>query len=77
MVSRARITVDPEVCHGKPCIRGMRYPVEVLLDLLAGGMSEDDILSDYPDLEREDLRAALSFAARALRGGRFEPFAAE
>jgi len=60
----SRITVDPAVCHGKPCIRGLRYPVENVLEWLAAGMSIDDILSDYEDLEREDVLAALAFAAR-------------
>ena len=50
----SRITIDPAVCHGKPCVRGLRYPVEVLLDLLSSGMTNDDILADYEDLERED-----------------------
>lgn len=59
-----RITIDPDICHGKPCIRGLRYPVEVLLELLSSGMTIDDILADYEDLEREDLLAALEFAAR-------------
>ena len=53
-----RITIDPEICHGKPCIRGLRYPVENLIELLAGGMSIDEILEDYEDLTREDLFAA-------------------
>lgn len=60
-----RITIDPEICHGKPCIRGLRYPVETILELLAAGMTADEILADYEDLEREDLFAALAFAARA------------
>lgn len=59
-----RITIDPEVCHGKPCIRGLRYPVESLLELLAGGMTIEQMLADYEDLEREDILAALSYAAR-------------
>lgn len=59
-----RITVDPKICHGKPCIRGLRYPVENILEWLASGMTVDEILSDYEDLEREDILAALSFAAR-------------
>ena len=59
-----RITIDLEVCHGKPCIRGLRYPVEMILTLLSGGMSSEEILSDYDDLEREDVLAALAFAAR-------------
>lgn len=60
----SRITVDPTLCHGKPCIRGLRYPVENILEWLASGMSIDDILADYEDLEREDILAALAFAAR-------------
>lgn len=59
-----RITIDPDICHGKPCIRGLRYPVEVLLELLSGGMTIDEILADYEDLERDDILAALQFAAR-------------
>jgi uncharacterized protein (DUF433 family) len=58
-----RITSDPSVCHGKPTIRGLRYPVETLLELLASGMTIDDILGDYADLERDDLLAALEFGA--------------
>lgn len=60
----ARITIDPEICHGKPCIRGLRYPVEWLLELLSSGMSSDEVLADYEDLEHEDILAALAFAAR-------------
>ena len=59
-----RITIDPAVCHGKPCIRGLRYPVEMILELLSAGMSTEDILADYEDLEREDVLAALEYAAR-------------
>ena len=59
-----RITVDPSICHGKPCIRGMRYPVENILEWLAAGMTIDEILDDYEDLEREDILSALAFAAR-------------
>ncbi len=59
-----RITIDPAICHGKPTIRGLRYPVELLLDLLSGGMTIDEVLADYEDLEREDVLAALAFAAR-------------
>ncbi|WP_433682183.1 DUF433 domain-containing protein [Nocardia sp. CA-119907] len=58
-----RITSDPAVCHGKPVVRGLRYPVEMLLELLAAGMSIDDILADYPDLEGDDVLAALEYAA--------------
>ena len=63
----SRITIDPQVCHGKPCVRGLRYPVETLLDLLSSGMTTDEILADYPDLERDDLLAVLAFAARLSR----------
>jgi uncharacterized protein (DUF433 family) len=58
-----RITIDPGICHGKPTVRGMRYPVETLLELLASGMTTDEILDDYPDLERDDILAALEFGA--------------
>ena len=68
-----RITIDPVICHGKPCVRGLRYPVEVLLDLLSAGMSFEEILSDYADLEREDLLAVLAFAARLARTRRLQP----
>lgn len=59
----SRITIDPEICHGKPVIRGLRYPVQTILELLNAGMTFDEVLEDYPDLEREDLLAALAFAA--------------
>lgn len=71
-----RITIDPAVCHGKPCIRGLRYPVENVLVWLASGMSTDDILKDYEDLEREDILAALSYAARLTQVKRLERLAA-
>jgi len=71
-----RITMDPQVCHGKPCIRGLRYPVEMLLELLSSGMTIDDILVDYEDLEREDLLAALGFAARLSQVKRIQELAA-
>lgn len=60
---RGRITVEPGKRSGKPCIRGLRITVYDILDYLAGGMSEDEILADFPDLERDDIRAVLSFAA--------------
>jgi uncharacterized protein (DUF433 family) len=72
----ARITVDPKICHGKPCIRGLRYPVEWLLDMLSGDMTEQQILADYPDLESADLRAAIAYAARLSRIKSIEPAAA-
>ncbi|WP_280215679.1 DUF433 domain-containing protein [Nocardia cyriacigeorgica] len=58
-----RITSDPEICHGKPVVRGLRYPVEMLLELLASGMATDEVLEDYPDLEFEDILAVLEYAA--------------
>jgi uncharacterized protein (DUF433 family) len=59
-----RITIDPEICHGKPVVRGLRYPVESLLEYLAAGDSIDDLLAEFPDLEREDFLACLEFDAR-------------
>lgn len=59
-----RITIDPEICHGKPTIRGLRYPVENMLELLASGMTIDELLNDYPDLEKEDFLACLEYAAK-------------
>jgi len=76
MKAVSRITLDPAVCHGKPCIRGLRYPVENLLELLAGGMTIEQILADYEDLEREDIFAALSYAARLAHVKRMEPLPA-
>ena len=64
-----RITVDPQICHGQPIIRGLRYPVSVILELLASGMSHDEVLADYPDLERDDLLAALEYGALTARAG--------
>jgi uncharacterized protein (DUF433 family) len=59
-----RITHSPDICHGKPCIRRLRYPVEFILELLSFGMTSEEILEDYEDLEREDILAVLLFAAR-------------
>lgn len=63
-----RITIDPEICHGKPCVRGLRYPVESLLEYLAGGDTIDSLLAEFPDLEREDILACLEFSRRMLDG---------
>ena len=63
MDSRERITIEPGKRGGKPCIRGLGITVYDVLDSLAGGMSEADILADFPDLERDDIRAALAVAA--------------
>jgi uncharacterized protein (DUF433 family) len=63
-----RITMDPEQCGGRPCIRGMRIRVTDVLDLLAAGLSAEQVLGELPDLESEDVRAALWFASRKLDG---------
>ena len=59
-----RITINSEICHGEPTIRGLRYPVEMILQLLSSGMSIEEILEDYEDLEKEDILAALEYAAK-------------
>ncbi len=69
----SRITIDPAICHGKPCIRGLSYPVETMLELLSSGMTLEEVLADYEDLERDDLLAVLGFAARLARTRRLEP----
>ena len=69
----SRITMDPQVCHGKPCIRGLRYPVELILDLLSSGMTIEQLLADYEDLERDDILAAIAYGARLSRMKRLEP----
>jgi uncharacterized protein (DUF433 family) len=61
-----RITANPEICHGQPTVRGLRDPVANLLDLLAAGMTIDEILADHPDLECDDLLSALEFGALAV-----------
>ena len=61
-----RITIDPAVCGGRPCIRGMRIRVSDILEMLAAGATPDVILADYPYLEDEDIRAALEYAARSV-----------
>ncbi len=63
----ARISVDPNICFGKPCIRGTRIWVSLILDNLAEGVSEADLLASYPQLAREDIRAALAYGAAATR----------
>jgi uncharacterized protein (DUF433 family) len=59
-----RITIAPNICHGKPTIRGLRYPVDNMLELLASGMTIKELLEDYPDLEEEDFLACLAYAAK-------------
>lgn len=71
-----RITIDPAICHGKPTVRGLRYPVELILELLSSGMTTDDILADYEDLERDDILAVLAYAARLSKTARLESLTA-
>ncbi|MCD6012971.1 MAG: hypothetical protein K0Q79_2833 [Flavipsychrobacter sp.] len=59
-----RITINAEICHGKPTIRGLRYPVEMILELLASGMTNKEILDDYSDLNNDDLLACIEYAAK-------------
>ncbi|MEO9209462.1 MAG: DUF433 domain-containing protein [Ginsengibacter sp.] len=59
-----RITINPDICHGKPTIRNMRYPVSMILDLLSAGMTTEEIIADYPALEKKDIRACLLYASR-------------
>lgn len=68
----SRITINPEVCHGKPTIRGLRYPVEMVLDLLSAGMSTAEIQADHPDLEAADITSVLHYAAHLARVQRVE-----
>ena len=68
-----RITINPEICHGRPCIRGLRYPVEFILELLSSGMTTEEILADYDDLERDDILATLAFATRLSQIKRMQP----
>ena len=62
-----RISIDPAVCGGKPCIKGTRIWVSLILDLLAGGMSEAELRAEYPALTREDMLAAIAYGAEAAR----------
>jgi uncharacterized protein (DUF433 family) len=71
-----RITINPGICHGSPTVRGLRYPVDMILDLLSSGMSVNEILDDYEDLEHEDILAVLEYAAQLSRVKRLEPLSA-
>ncbi|MBP6623603.1 MAG: DUF433 domain-containing protein [Chitinophagaceae bacterium] len=62
-----RITIDQNICHGKPTIRGLRYPVENMLELMASGMTIKELLSDYSDLEEADFLACLEYAAKLIQ----------
>lgn len=69
----ARITSDPGICHGQPVVRGLRYPVSMLLGLMAAGMSMEEILDDHPDLERDDLLAAIECGELSASGETHRP----
>ena len=71
-----RITLSPEICHGKPCIRGLRYPVEFILEMLSGDTTEAELLEDYPDLEPADIKAAQTYAVRLAKLKSFAPLPA-
>ncbi len=71
-----RITIDPAIAFGKPTIRGMRYSVQWLLELLSSGMSHEEILADYEDLERDDIYAVLAYAAKLAQTKRIMAVAA-
>ena len=71
----SRITMDPSICHGQPVVRGLRYPVENILELLASGMSHEEILADYTDLEQDDLFACLAYAVQLAQLRGFYPLA--
>ena len=62
-----RITINPQICFGKPTIRNKRYPVVNMLELLSGGMTIEELLEDYPDLEREDFLACIAYAAKVMQ----------
>jgi uncharacterized protein (DUF433 family) len=64
---KERIAIDPNVCHGKPCIRGTRIMVSIILDYLAAGEAEQEILAQYPSLRAEDIRAAIAYASWLAR----------
>lgn len=63
-----RITIDTNICHGKACIRHMRWPVEAIIDLIASGMSFDEIVADHPELEKDDIIASLNYAKLSVSG---------
>ena len=71
-----RITIDANICHGKPTIRGLRYPIENILERLSSGMGIDEILADNQDLEKEDILAVLEFASQLVKVKRIEILAA-
>ena len=67
-INANRIIMDPAICHGKPIVRGMRWPVEVILDMLSSGMTPEQIVRDHPELEKEDIIACLNYARLSVSG---------
>ena len=61
-----RITIDPLICHGKPVVRGLRYPVQTILEWLSSGMTIDELILDYPDLEKDDFLACIEYASKMM-----------
>lgn len=72
MNAKKRITIDPAICHGKPIVRGMRWPVEVILDMLSSGMTSEQIIKDHPELEKEDIIACLNYARLSVSGETYQ-----
>jgi len=69
-----RITIHPEICHGKPCIQGTRIPVDIILELLEHGLTFPEILEEYPQLEKADIQACIAFARRVVESEEISPF---
>ena len=72
MMNINRITINPAICHGKPIVRGMRWPVEVVLDMLSSGMTSEQIVKDHPELEKEDIIACLNYARLSVSGEAYQ-----
>ena len=68
-----RITIHPEICHGKPCIQGTRIPVDIILELLEHGLTFSEILEEYPQLEKADIQACIAFARRVVESEEISP----
>lgn len=67
----SRITINPTICHGKPTIRGLRYPVQNMLELLSSGMTIEELLEDYPDLEKEDFWACMAYQTTLINNWQY------
>ena len=71
-----RISIDPEIQHGKPCIRGTRIPVYIILEMLEHGLTINEILEEHPHIKEDDVKACIAFARRFVEGEEFSPFVA-